>query len=135
MTNKHLPTILLGCAAALAVSACDTNYNERDNLGVEPAPAPTMGEPAALPGTAGSTAPATALACDPVSPLKCNVDADCGCGLSRATGECAIGTLACVDTSTTACPQLCGPTGIGTGGATWNLALRCVANVCTQVPM
>ena len=55
----------------------------------------------------------------------CAQDADCACGVSKATGDCFYGNKLYVDT-TRQCPDFC--TGIA-----GNLILKCVDNECRHI--
>jgi len=66
------------------------------------------------------------LAGNPVPSEKyCAQDADCACGVSKATGDCFYGNKLYVDT-TRQCPDFC--TGIA-----GNLILKCVDNECRHI--
>jgi len=66
------------------------------------------------------------LAGNPVPSEKyCAQDADCACGVSKATGDCFYGNKLYVDT-TRQCPDFC--TGIA-----GNLILKCVDNECRHL--
>lgn len=56
---------------------------------------------------------------------RCNQDSDCACGVSKATGECAVGSTEDIDTSQQ-CPDFC--TGIA-----GNFETRCVQRQCKLV--
>lgn len=65
-----------------------------------------------------------ALACDSAAPQRCNTDADCACGVDRASGACAFGTAACIDTGRQ-CPDFC-------SGITGTMQLVCEQGTCAQ---
>ena len=119
---KNLPSLfssfafvfLFACTGADAppVSAADPSSAST------PEPAP----PAATPPPSNPTGP---LTCDPANMLTCRTDADCACGSNLASGACAVGTSACIDT-TKQCPDFC--TGID-----GHMTVTCSASQCVQV--
>lgn len=65
------------------------------------------------------------LACEASDPRRCRTDADCACGRDLASGACAFGTAACIDTEKP-CPDFC-------AGIDGKMSVRCVDAQCVQV--
>lgn len=64
---------------------------------------------------------------DPIAALFCEEDSDCRCGVSKTTGDCAYGALACID-ETEQCPDFC-------AGIAGNLTIECHQGICQQVTL
>lgn len=111
---RHLNTLLSVPLALLL--ACNGSVTPSTAMTEQ---TPTGAAPPLDPGAPGP------LTCDPADMLKCRIDADCACGSNLATGACAVGTAACIDT-TKQCPDYC--TGID-----GRMSVRCQTGQCIQV--
>ncbi|MGV8169276.1 MAG: DUF333 domain-containing protein [Candidatus Nanoarchaeia archaeon] len=58
-------------------------------------------------------------------PKDCIIDSDCACGVSMATGSCAMGNKKYINEKEQ-CPDFC-------SGIAGNFETKCIQNVCTQV--
>ena len=123
--RRHPPAVTHDAAPPIATSETITSGATIATAATTASATPLVPLPAE--SEAASAAPAPTVVHRLVSPApraECSVDADCACGVSKATGACAVGPTSRIDASHR-CPDFC-------EGFEGNMVTTCHAGRCVK---